>query len=379
MHPHRTVLRECTPNPRWFFWVLKPLEKGGNMTARFLRSRAAVSVRGALALPRRLTARGPRTRAVRARRLALPPPRLRRLLTDLYPRGLRGKRGASDANAAATDTDLVSDRPTDRAVDARLLGQDLDPLLHVRSVAIRADIHRWPPAVAPPSAHVPGKSTPWRGATSVSSRHAAARTASVVCGGAGLAIGLCWLIASLVSTTAPPAASRPLYTLATVRRHLHAGPAGWIGRSVEVRAVATLCATWLSGEGSPCLDQQPRLIDPSDQGSALSLSVADASAAPLLSALRRLPLVGPLMPSPQPPLLRWGIPWVYTIRLQRTPCADDASQTCDQALLLDALPAPSDKTNAFLRQAGRLPVPPEQGAASTNSIRVSLQSTGLLM
>ena len=56
MHPHCTVLRECTPNPRWFFWVQKPLEKGGNMTARFLRSRAAVSVRGALALPRRLTA-----------------------------------------------------------------------------------------------------------------------------------------------------------------------------------------------------------------------------------------------------------------------------------------------------------------------------------
>jgi len=188
---------------------------------------------------------------------------------------------------------------------------------------------------------MPGTSTPWRGATSVSSRPAAARTASVVCGGAGLAVGLGWLIASLVSTTAPPAASRPLYTLAAVRRHLHAGPTNWIGRSVEVRAVATLfCATWLSGEGSPCLDQQPRLTDPSDQGSTLSLSVADVPASPLLSILRRLPLVGPLVPSLQPPLLRWGIPWVYIIRLQRTPCAGDASQMCDQALLLDAISAP---------------------------------------
>jgi len=157
-------------------------------------------------------------------------------------------------------------------------------------------------------AHMPGTSTPRRGATSVSSRPAAAHTASVICGGAGLVVGLGWLIASLVGATAPSVVSRPLYTLAAVRRHLHAGPAGWIGRSVEVRAVATLCATWLSGEGSPCLDQQPRLTDPSDQGSTLSLSVADASAAPLLSALRRLPLVGPLAPSPQPPLLRWVSP-----------------------------------------------------------------------
>ena len=217
-------------------------------------------------------------------------------------------------------------------------------------------------------AHMSGTSTPRRGATSVSSHHAVAHTASVICGGAGLVVGLGWLIASLVGTTAPSEASRPLYTLAAVRRHLHAGPTGWIGRSVEVRAVATLCATWLSGEGSPCLDQQPRLIDPGGDGSTLSLSVADAPAAPLLSALRRLPLVGPLAPSPQPPLLRWGIPWVYTIRLQRTPCADDASQTCDQALLLDALPAPSDKTNAFLRQAGRPPAPPKQGVANTNSM-----------
>jgi hypothetical protein len=267
------------------------------MQVWFLWSGAAVRVLGAPALPDQLPAEESLTRAVRG------------------------------ATAAAADTCPVSDQ---------LLGQDRDPLLHVRSAAIRADCRRAAPALMPSSAHVSGNSTPQRSAPSVSSRRAAARTAAVVCGGADL-VGLVWLIASLVITASPPAASRPLYTIAAVRRHLHDGPTGWIGRTIEVRAVATLCATWLSGAGSPCLDQQPRLDDLGGHGSIISVPLADASASPLLAALRRLPLLGPLAPSPQPLLLHWGIPWVYTIRLQRTPCAGDAAQMCDQAVIVRAL------------------------------------------
>jgi SAM-dependent methyltransferase len=85
---------------------------------------------------------GPLALAVLARRLALPPPSLRRLLTYLCARGLLEKRDAGYANAAAAETYLVSDRPAFLAGDATLVA-DFYLLSHYLSDAIREDGNRW--------------------------------------------------------------------------------------------------------------------------------------------------------------------------------------------------------------------------------------------
>jgi 3-hydroxy-5-methyl-1-naphthoate 3-O-methyltransferase len=88
---------------------------------------------------------GPLALAVLARRLALPPSSLQRLLTYLCARGLLEKRGAGYANSSAADTYLVSDRPAFLAGDAPLV-QDLYLLYTFLSDAIREDSNRWPRA-----------------------------------------------------------------------------------------------------------------------------------------------------------------------------------------------------------------------------------------
>jgi 3-hydroxy-5-methyl-1-naphthoate 3-O-methyltransferase len=88
---------------------------------------------------------GPLALDVLARRLALPPSSLQRLLTYLCARGLLEKRGAGYANSVAADTYLASDRPAFLAGDARL-AQDLYLLYTFLSDAIREESNRWPQA-----------------------------------------------------------------------------------------------------------------------------------------------------------------------------------------------------------------------------------------
>ncbi len=88
---------------------------------------------------------GPLPLDVLARRLALPPSSLQRLLTYLCARGLLEKRGAGYANSDAAATYLVSDRSAFLAGNARLV-QDLYRLYTFLGDAIREDSNRWPQA-----------------------------------------------------------------------------------------------------------------------------------------------------------------------------------------------------------------------------------------
>ena len=129
-----------------------------------------------------------------------------------------------------------------------------------------------------------------------------------------------------------------VYTVAQVRAALARNPRAWVGRTVLVRGtmVVMAFACLYSGDGFKCGALQWKELDPEAPGPQ-PLILASAPASPLLALVHRLPLVGPLVPWPQP--LREG-PGVYRLQL-RAPshCPfPSANPSCASALLLDTRP-----------------------------------------
>jgi hypothetical protein len=129
--------------------------------------------------------------------------------------------------------------------------------------------------------------------------------------------------------------SSPVYSMAQIQAHLTQQPERWLGRTVRLWALAQPCPTW----GSPhsalqCAGWRPVLVDPDDTALDPPLPLVTGSRTPLLGLLRRLPLVGGLLPVQR---LVWERPQAYRVRLlrARTPRSCLAS-SCYQALLLDA-------------------------------------------
>jgi hypothetical protein len=123
----------------------------------------------------------------------------------------------------------------------------------------------------------------------------------------------------------------PIYSLASLQVNLQRDPHAWLARTVRVHAVAVQCPGWIIVVDS-CLDWQPSLADPHDaSGPALSLVAEPASGT--LSWLRSLPIIGGLVPQPQP--IQWGVPADYTIRLQGPTCGAGDPPTCFVATIQD--------------------------------------------
>ncbi len=153
-----------------------------------------------------------------------------------------------------------------------------------------------------------------------------------------VAVGLV-LIASTVTAVvghANPAA--PIYSLAQVQAGLYRNPQAWAGRTVRVRAqMETLdgneTAQPLSSRPSPydnLLSMPPgsrmEIIlgppfsshaDPSASYPAVSLFVGPRVADPLRSALRRLPVIGRMVPTPdfESTSQNFASPKVFVLRL----------------------------------------------------------------
>lgn len=126
----------------------------------------------------------------------------------------------------------------------------------------------------------------------------------------------------------------PAYTLSNLLVTLQRDPNDWLGRVVRVRAIAAGTPRWLPAAGSltRIADmRQPRLVD---AGAGASVPLLFSPSDRLLAALRRLPLIGPAVPSAQQP--RWGEPAVYRIQIQRR--INPACSSCYEAVLLDAAP-----------------------------------------
>jgi hypothetical protein len=131
----------------------------------------------------------------------------------------------------------------------------------------------------------------------------------------------------------------PVYTVAALRAHLAHDPAAWLDRPLRVRAMASVCPAWdEAAHGSPCQTWVPALSDPSVTDGAEALPVVATPASPLVAFLRRLPLIGSVLPAPQQP--RWDSLGTYQIQLHAVACDLKAQQSCYYyARLPDAAPA----------------------------------------
>jgi hypothetical protein len=122
----------------------------------------------------------------------------------------------------------------------------------------------------------------------------------------------------------------PVYSVAAVKQHLAQNPNGWSGRTVLVRARAIQERFWAPPDR---LVTSIALVDPTATTSIGSLSLQWSQPDLLLAALRRLPLLGHLVPPPQRP--HWDGLAVYRLQLCAPPgCVPSEAD----AVLLDATP-----------------------------------------
>jgi hypothetical protein len=147
--------------------------------------------------------------------------------------------------------------------------------------------------------------------------------------------GLVLTVASLMSVLRA-AEQDPVYSVAAVRTHLARNPHAWTGRAVRVQAL-TMSPACIERESVLCAGWSPdvaNLVDPVD-GEFLPLT--QVAATPLLSLLRRLPLLRDLVPAA--PALHWGMRATYRVRLRAAPAGSCALAPCYEAVLLDAASA----------------------------------------
>jgi hypothetical protein len=149
-----------------------------------------------------------------------------------------------------------------------------------------------------------------------------------------------WLGLHVVSAVS---ARERVYALATLESHLARDPAAWLHRSLRVRALLGGQCTALAGPYTPaCAAWRMALTDPNASGDSglygtvRPLPLVWGEAPPVLAFLRRLPMVGQMLPRPQ--IVHSSVPAVYQIQLRPTACVVSADPPCYEALLLDAIP-----------------------------------------
>jgi hypothetical protein len=144
-------------------------------------------------------------------------------------------------------------------------------------------------------------------------------------------------------------AASPVYTVTELRTSLTQDPRAWVGHVVLVRGTVTGC-----GFGLPCplvmaavrcATRGPcppiglpgmMLVDQPTISRLGGLPVQLGAENPQLAVLRRLPLLGRVVPPPQ--VVHWGIPAVYRVQLQPTQRSVCGSAPCYAAVLEDAAP-----------------------------------------
>jgi len=129
-----------------------------------------------------------------------------------------------------------------------------------------------------------------------------------------LAVAACAWISSTISRSLPVGLDGPVYTVAQVRDELGRVPAQWAGHTVQIRGILQSSPTWpCAFTGGSCAATETQLIDAGTPGAA-GLTVAITPAEPFMRWLRRLPLLGPLLPSQT---LQWGTVATYRVEMRR--------------------------------------------------------------
>jgi hypothetical protein len=125
----------------------------------------------------------------------------------------------------------------------------------------------------------------------------------------------------------------PVYTVAQVEAQLASHPRAWVGRALLVRGAVVPCLAVPSVGERPCAALAPGSVRPPRE----PLTLVQGDPPPVaLAWLRRVPVLGTLLPAPQ--VLTWGVVATYRVRLQATPESICGSGVCFEALLLDAAP-----------------------------------------
>jgi hypothetical protein len=145
---------------------------------------------------------------------------------------------------------------------------------------------------------------------------------------AGLAIA----VPFAVTRQANSRDTNTVYSVAALRARLDRQPGAWVEQAVLVRAVAGRCIDWVGVQGSTCVQWSQELLD-ADASRADVLPLVIRPMPPLQAFLRRLPLMGRLVPTA--PVVYWGVTGVYQVQLIAAPARSCSSSTCFEALLLD--------------------------------------------
>jgi hypothetical protein len=144
-----------------------------------------------------------------------------------------------------------------------------------------------------------------------------------------------WLVAlSGRPVWGTPAPSK-VYMLAALQTLVDRAPARWVGRSVVARALAEPCPWWgAAARVRHCAGQPLVLVGTATDAPTAPLPLVRPAPSPLLTALRRLPWLGDLLPQPAPvdPL----VPARYRVWLLVPPACAGAG--CFEAALLAATP-----------------------------------------
>jgi hypothetical protein len=127
----------------------------------------------------------------------------------------------------------------------------------------------------------------------------------------------------------------PVYTVAQVQAQLARRPGAWAGRTVRVSGRAVACAIRFERGYLRCVGEEPRLIDPDAGPASEPLPLVWGARDRLLTMVRRVPLLGGLLPAPQ--AVTWGAVATYRVGLQVIP-GEPCAAACYEAVLLDAAP-----------------------------------------
>lgn len=158
-----------------------------------------------------------------------------------------------------------------------------------------------------------------------------ARSIALLATVSGLILAICCVIAAVCMED-----HGPVYSVAELRAQLAHDPRGWVGRTVRVRGRATACAIRIDRGYFRCMPRQPRLDDPSTDATTEPLLLAWADPGPVLTAMRRVPLLGNLLPAPQQ--VDWGAVVTYRVQLRTATRGSCGGTACYEALVLDAAP-----------------------------------------
>jgi hypothetical protein len=128
-----------------------------------------------------------------------------------------------------------------------------------------------------------------------------------------------------------PQVREPVSTVAQVSAGLVHDPRLWTGRSLRVRGIA-LAPVCVPGISSLCSPARAMIVDGPTAPVRGELPLAWQEQGPAQAFLRRVPLLGDLVP-----VIHWGALAAYRVRIRPLPCSPGGAP-CFEVVVLGATP-----------------------------------------